>query len=193
MPAKRIRDIVGRDAIALLKKDHQKVKSLLKKLEKSKNREVRRNLFQQIDHDLQAHTEIEEEFFYPAFQSAVKNGGKQKLYYEAIEEHHVVDLILPELRTSDLRSETFAAKVKVLKDVVEHHIEEEETQMFPAARKAMSAGRLRELGIKIAQRQDQVAAGMWDRALAVLNPFARRTTRTMPTSVVRTATKRRAA
>jgi hemerythrin superfamily protein len=160
------------DAIALLKKDHVKVRGLLKKLENSRGGDARLNLLQQIDTELKTHTTIEEEIFYPAFKSAARSKDQKKLYFEAIEEHHVVDLVLPEMMTSSIAADVFAAKAKVLKELVEHHADEEETEMFPKARKILGAERLRELGGKIQVRKDQLAAGMWDRSLRVLNPFA---------------------
>ena len=146
----------GPDAITLLKKDHQKVRSLLKKLASTENRETRRNLFDQIDSDLQAHTKIEEEIFYPAFRDAVRTKEQKRLYFEALAEHHVVDMVLPEMRSYSLTPEEFAAKAKVLKEVVEHHAEEEESDMFPKARKALGETALRELGMRMQRRKDQI-------------------------------------
>src|SRR5262245_47448912 len=116
----------GQDAIALLKQDHKKVKGMLNKLQNAKNGDGRRNLFEQIEHDLKVHTQLEEEIFYPAFKNATRTKEQQKLYFEANEEHHVVDMVLPEMETSNLGADEFAAKAKVLKDLVDHHIEEEE-------------------------------------------------------------------
>src|SRR5690242_6518023 len=131
----------GMDAIALLKKDHQTVRQLLKKFESSaeNGRGESATLLRQIENELTVHTQIEEEIFYPAFRDAVEGKEDEKLYYEAMEEHHVVDLVLPEIKSTSRTSDKFAAKAKVLKDLVEHHAEEEEEQMFPKARKAMGA------------------------------------------------------
>jgi hemerythrin superfamily protein len=168
---------VGQDAIALLKKVHAKVQGLLNKLEKSNDRDKQRNIFAQIDSDLQIHTRIEEEIFYPAFKTAVKT-SESNLYFEAVEEHHVVDMVLPEMRTSRLSKEIFAAKAKVLKDLVEHHIEEEENEMFPKARKALGSRQLADLGARMKRRKDQLMVGMWDQSLEILNPFASRSLKT---------------
>jgi hemerythrin superfamily protein len=163
----------GQDAIALLKQDHKKVQGMLNKLQTAKNGDGRRNLFEQIEHDLKVHTQLEEEIFYPAFKSASRTKEQQKLYFEANAEHHVVDVVLPEMETSSLGAEEFSAKAKVLKDLVDHHIEEEEEQMFPKAKKILGAERLRDLGMQMKRRKDELTAGMFDRALGVLNPFAR--------------------
>jgi hemerythrin-like domain-containing protein len=143
------------DAISLLKQDHQKVRQLLKRLESNGTEE----LLEQIENELQVHTQIEEEIFYPAFKEAVESQKDEQLYYEALEEHHVVDLVLPEIKNSSEGSEQFEAKAKVLKDLVEHHAEEEEKQMFPKARKAMGAARLRELGEELQERKQQLMGG----------------------------------
>src|SRR5579871_4427829 len=126
----------GTDAISLLKKDHQKVRGLLKRLESKPSED----LLDEIETELKIHTQIEEEIFYPAFRDAVEGKeAQEKLYYEALEEHHVVDLVLPEIKSTSEGSEQFEAKAKVLKDIVEHHAKEEETSMFPKARKAIGA------------------------------------------------------
>jgi hemerythrin-like domain-containing protein len=148
------------DAITLLKQDHQKVRKLLKQLESNGDFE----LFRKIETELKVHTQIEEEIFYPAFKDSIKSEKDLHLYYEALEEHHVVDLVLPEIKESDEGSAEFEAKAKVLRDLVEHHAEEEETEMFPKARKAMGAARLRELGEELQQRRQELMGGTRRRA-----------------------------
>jgi len=170
MPARKRNS--GQDAIALLKQDHKKVQGMLKKLQNAKNGDSRRNLFGQIQHDLKIHTQIEEEIFYPAFKNASRTKEEKKLFFEANQEHHVVDLVLPEMETSSLGTEEFSAKAKVLLDLVEHHIEEEEDQMFPKAKKILGTERLRDLGMQMRRRKNELNAGMFDRALGLLNPFA---------------------
>src|SRR5207253_6292586 len=168
---------VEKDAITLLTADHKKVRPLLGELEETSARAVdkRGELLQTIELELKVHAKIEEEIFYPAFQKAAEKQDDKKLYYEALEEHHVVDMVLAELKDTAPASEEFAAKAKVLKDLVEHHAEEEETEMFPRARKALGMARLRELGLELRIRKEQLSTGMWDRALEILNPFARPT------------------
>jgi hemerythrin-like domain-containing protein len=140
------------DAISLLKQDHQHVRQLLKRLESNGSEE----LLQQVENELKVHTQIEEEIFYPAFKEALKSQKDAHIYFEALEEHHVVDLVLPEIKSSSEGSEEFDAKAKVLKDLVEHHAEEEETEMFPRARKALGATRLRELGDQLNERKQEL-------------------------------------
>jgi hemerythrin-like domain-containing protein len=161
MPARsRTRKTSGRqgsrsrkDAIALLKQDHQNVRQLLKKLESAEEGDERLELFSQIENELKVHTQIEEEIFYPAFHQASEGEKDEHLYYEAIEEHHLVDMVLPEISETDENSDEFAAKAKVLKDLVEHHAEEEETEMFPKARKLMDSSELKQLGEQLAERK----------------------------------------
>lgn len=145
----------GKDAITLLKEDHKKVKGLLAQLEKTTERgaDRRRKLLGQIETEVKVHTTIEEEIFYPAYRDAVKKKDDRELYQEALEEHHVVDLVLPELKDADPAGEVFGAKAKVLKELIEHHAEEEEKEMFPKARKALGAAELRDLGRRMASRK----------------------------------------
>jgi len=148
----------GPDAIALLKEDHKKVKGLLGDLEKSSMRGGPRaqKLVAQIDKELTIHSQIEEEIFYPAFRDAVSSKDDKKMYFEAKEEHHVVKLVLPEVKEGGMAVEEFAAKCKVLKELVEHHADEEEKEMFPEARKALGRAELQELGDRMAARKKEL-------------------------------------
>jgi len=147
------------DAIALLKQDHEKVRGLLEQLEKSagKNAAKAAKLVAQIEQELTVHSTIEEEIFYPAFRDAVRSKDDKQMYYEALEEHHVVKLVMPEVREgqSDVGPE-FAAKSKVLKELVEHHADEEEKDMFKKARQVMDRDELRELGVRLQERKQQL-------------------------------------
>ena|SRR6185436_1262849 len=142
------------DAISLLKQDHQKVRQLLKKFESNGTEE----LLQQIENELKVHTQIEEEIFYPAFRDSLRSESDEHLYYEALEEHHVVDLVLPEIKDETEGSAEFEAKGKVLKDIVEHHADEEEKQMFPKARKLLGMARLREIGEQLMERKQELTS-----------------------------------
>ena len=148
------------DAIALLKADHKKVKALLASLEKTTERSADRRvkLLAQIESEIKVHATVEEELFYPAYRDAVRKKDDRELYQEALEEHHVVDLVMPELKACDPASEVFGAKATVLKELIEHHAGEEEKEMFKKARKAMSAADLREIGARIQARKKQLKA-----------------------------------
>jgi hemerythrin superfamily protein len=150
------------DAISMLKADHEKVRGLLSQLEKSTEKGVkkREELLSQIAEELTIHTTIEEEIFYPSYRDAVAKKEDRKLYQEALEEHHVVDLVMPEIEDTDPGSEVFSAKAKVLKEIVEHHADEEEKEMFPRARKVMDAEELQELGERMEARKAELKSDM---------------------------------
>ena len=140
------------DAITLLKNDHDKVKRLLSELETTTERGVktREELFATIKGELSVHETIEEEIFYPALKSHPK---AKDLVLEAYEEHHVVDMVMAELEGLDVSDETWGAKATVMKENVEHHIDEEEGEMFPQARRIFDRAELDELGARMEQRK----------------------------------------
>lgn len=148
----------AQDAIALLKQDHKTMRGLLSKLEEAEGRE-RQTTLKTIEHELKVHTKIEEDIFYPAFREAAEKEDDKELYFEALEEHHVVDLVLPEIKQTQPDADEFPAKAKVLKDLVEHHAEEEETEMFPRAKKLMDRAQLMELGQQLAAAKASLNGG----------------------------------
>ena len=141
------------DAITLLKTDHDKVKKLLTELESTTERGVktRSELFATIKAELTVHEIIEEEIFYPELKAHPK---AQDIVLEAFEEHHVVDLLMGELESLDVSDETWGAKALVMKENIEHHIEEEEGEMFKQARRVFDAQELGELGDRMAARKE---------------------------------------
>jgi hemerythrin-like domain-containing protein len=140
------------DAIQMLKADHNKVKDLLNRLEKTTERgeKTREELFATIKGELTVHETIEEEIFYPALKEHPK---AKDLVLEAYEEHHVVDTVMAELEGLDVTDETWGAKATVMKENVEHHIEEEEQEMFAQARQVFDKAELEELGARMAERK----------------------------------------
>ncbi len=140
------------DALALLKSDHEKVKGLLAQLEKTTERGVktRQELFATIKGELAVHETIEEEIFYPE----LKNHPKAKdIVLEGFEEHHVVDLLMGELESLDVEDESWGAKAIVMKENIEHHIEEEEGEMFKTARSVFDKAELEDLGARMEARK----------------------------------------
>jgi hemerythrin superfamily protein len=137
-------------ATDLLKKQHRQVEKLFKEVEKTEDPKQRRKLMEQIADDLKMHTQIEEEIFYPAVRE-VGTAKAEEMIDEAFEEHHVVDLVLAELPQVDPEDERFAAKMTVLSELVKHHVEEEEEEMFPMAEKKLGAERIKELGQQLEQ------------------------------------------
>jgi len=141
-------------ATDLLKKQHKNVKTLFKKVEETEDGHRRRQLMDEIANELKIHTQIEEEIFYPAVRE-IGSSKAGEMVDESYEEHHVVDLVLAELPNVDPEDERFAAKMTVLSQLVEHHAEEEEEEMFPLAEKKLGKERLQELG----ERMEQMAGG----------------------------------
>jgi hypothetical protein len=141
------------DAITLLKTDHDKVKKLLTELESTTERGVktRSELFSTIKAELTVHEIIEEEIFYPELKAHPK---AQDIVLEAFEEHHVVDLLMSELESLDVSDETWGAKALVMKENIEHHIEEEEGEMFTQARRVFDKEELENLGERMAARKE---------------------------------------
>ena len=140
------------DAIALLKADHDKVKKLLNELETTTERGVktRAELFSTIKGELTVHEIIEEEIFYPELKAHPK---AKDIVLEGFEEHHVVDLLMSELEALPVEDETWGAKALVMKENIEHHIEEEEGEMFKTARSVFDKAELEELGARMEQRK----------------------------------------
>ncbi len=146
------------DALQLLKNDHDKVKKLLHEGESTTERGVktRQDLFARIKHELQIHEAIEEEIFYPALK---QHAEAKAIVLEAYEEHNVVDAILSELERTPVDDQTWGAKFTVMTENLEHHIEEEESEMFQQARQAFSREELQALGERMERRkQDLLAA-----------------------------------
>jgi len=148
------------NAITLLKSDHATVKRLLRELSETTERgvKIRETLVAQIEREIKMHSQLEEEVFYPAFKAKTRGSDAEDLFYEAAEEHHVVDMVLPALKSASPKSHEFSAKAKVLKDLIEHHIREEEGQMFQRARSLFSDEQLRELGDLMQARKDSAEA-----------------------------------
>jgi hemerythrin-like domain-containing protein len=140
------------DAIALLKADHEKVKRLLNDLESTTERGVktRAELFATLKGELTLHEIVEEEIFYPELKAHPK---ARDIVLEGYEEHHVVDTLMGELEALDVSDETWGAKAKVMKENIEHHIEEEEGEMFKKARQVFDAAELDDLGRRMEARK----------------------------------------
>ena len=142
------------NAITMLEDDHKKMRGLLDQLESTTERGVktREELFATIKGELTLHETIEEEIFYPALKSHPK---AEDIVLEGYEEHHVVDLVMAELEDLPVDDESWGAKAKVMKENVEHHMEEEEGEMFKQARAVFDRQELEELGQKMAARKEQ--------------------------------------
>ena len=137
------------DALSLLKADHDKVKKMLAEGETTTERgeKTRTELFETLKAEMMLHERIEEEIFYPALKEHPK---AKDIVLEGYEEHHVVDEIMGELETTPVTDETWGAKFTVMKENIEHHIEEEEGDMFKQARQVFDADELQQLGERMA-------------------------------------------
>jgi hemerythrin-like domain-containing protein len=147
------------DAIKLLTQDHQTVRQLLTQLEETTTRAVKKraDLLAEIAVQLKAHTTIEEEIFYPAFKAAGDKSDDAMMYFEALEEHRAAgDLVLPDLQNTPTDSEKFSGRAKVLKELVEHHADEEEKEMFKRAKQLMNASELKTLGEQLETRKAEL-------------------------------------
>jgi hemerythrin superfamily protein len=147
------------DAITLLKNDHDTVEALLTELAESTPRAVKKRteLLDKILVELKAHTTIEEEIFYPAFKAHGNKSDDNKMYFEALEEHRAAgDLVLPDLLGTEVGSEKFSGRAKVLKELVKHHADEEEKEMFPRAKSLLSKEELSALGEQMATRKAEL-------------------------------------
>ena len=132
------------NAIELLKEDHRKVDRLFQKVKATEDdRELHRKLFEQIKEELEIHTHIEETIFYPKMKEEKE---LEDIVLEGIEEHHQAKMFLREISNLVDDSEKFEPKLKVLMEDVEHHVMEEEGEMFPKVEEVFDEATLEELG-----------------------------------------------
>ena len=138
------------DALTLLKKDHDEVEQLFKSFEKLGEGAAkrRRQIVDKVIEALSGHAAIEEQVFYPQVRRSIPDATPEVL--ESLEEHHIVKWTLSELEDMEPTDERFGAKVMVLMESVRHHVKEEETELFPKVRKALSRAELEELGSSLA-------------------------------------------
>lgn len=139
------------DAIVMLRDDHKHVEQLFKKLEKGHLSVVPR-----ICEALTLHAQLEELLFYPEVRSEVEDASDD--VDEAVEEHHLVKHLIGELQGMTKKDDTYRAKATVLMELVRHHVEEEEGEMFPEVRAALGRNRLQEIGEQMAAAKEQAAA-----------------------------------
>jgi hemerythrin superfamily protein len=131
------------NALELLKQDHQKVKGLFQEIRKSSDRSKQKELFDKIDTELEIHTHIEETIFYPAIEEQEE---LKDMVAEALEEHHQAKELLEQLETLRADDHDFGSQLQQLMEAVEHHVEEEEGEMFPKIREVFDEDELQQLG-----------------------------------------------
>jgi len=141
------------DAIALLKKQHDEVEALFKKFEKAEENAEKQGIFETIADNLAAHAAIEEKVFYPA---AYRDGEEEleDMLREAVEEHLAAKRIIADLLDMKAGDENFDAKMKVLQEQIDHHIEEEEHELFPKAKKEIGVDELEAMGVEMEEMFD---------------------------------------
>ena len=141
------------NAIDLLREDHDRIKPLLSELKETTDRaeKTRGDLFSRIKQELTIHEIIEEEIFYPALK---EHPRAKEIVLEGYEEHDVVSRLMGELDGMEPTDERFGPKAKVMAENIEHHIEEEEGEMFKKARQAFDPDELDRLGERMARRKE---------------------------------------
>ena len=142
------------NAIDLLKSQHREVETLFSKCEKARDEAVKQRTFEAIADKLAVHAAIEEHHFYPA----VRAKRTEDILLESLEEHLAVKRVLADLLEIDAGDETFDAKLKVLKEQVEHHVEEEESDLFPKAAKLLDKETLDALAQEMTAEQTALEA-----------------------------------
>ena len=143
------------DATTLLTKDHDTVKALFKQFEDAGDTayKTKQTIFETIKSELLIHMDIEESIFYPTVKAQPSEELKDEIR-EADEEHHVAKLLLAEISKMKPDDEQYDAKVTVLKENIEHHVKEEEGELFPNTKKRMSKELLEQLGEEMEERKE---------------------------------------
>ncbi len=140
-------------ATSLLEKQHRKVESLFKQLEGGRSDPA--TVLEELANELVAHMAIEQESFYPAVRQI-----KEDLILESYEEHAVAELALKRLLATDPEDVSFQARVKTLKELIKHHVEEEEQELFPKVEEAIEEKALAQIGKELkAQFEQRLAEG----------------------------------
>lgn len=181
-----------KDAIDLLKEDHRKVEMLFAQFEKARSN--KQQLLDQIIKELSIHATVEENIVYPLLEDSRKVAEKTA---EAYEEHHIVKMAIAELADIPAEKEIVKAKVKVLREMVRHHVKEEEMNMLPQLKK--SGVDLERLAMDILRRKQQLMASVSrgggigknkDRKAIASSATVRKTKSTTETSVAGGKVKR---
>jgi hypothetical protein len=184
-------------ATKLLMQQHEEVKALFKRIEKSKSRAEKTKLFEEVAANLVAHDAIEREIFYPACKRAM---GMTDLLGEALVEHGVVEFSV--YQADQAGKDDFDFKCKVLSELVEHHVKEEEDEFFPKVEKALGRDRLEQLGARMKERFEEAKAEDFRGPLAenlkqvlagTIEPTKRSGRSSAPSSVRLSKSKRRRA
>jgi hemerythrin superfamily protein len=148
-----VKNLKPQEAIALLKADHKAVSMLFEQYETAKSSTQKKVIVAKICTELTVHAQIEEEIFYPQVKAALKD---KELIPEAIVEHATLKDLIAQIENAEPDGEMYDAKVKVLGEYVNHHVEEEHTEIFPKAKAAKLD--MYALGEKLTQRKEELMA-----------------------------------
>ncbi len=146
------------DVFKLLKQDHKEVHNLFKKIEDSSDSAIktREKTYKELARELTVHARLEERIVYPRLRQLEK---LEETVREGIEEHHVAEQLMEEIAQMPVDDEQWLAKVTVLKEMIEHHVEEEEKELFPKAAKALEKDEIEELGQTVAEEKKDMIRG----------------------------------
>ncbi len=175
------------NATQMIRQDHKKVEGLFKKFEQTQGSQAKRRLAENAMAELEVHAALEEEIFYPAVKKEVDDGSS--MVQEAIEEHQTVKQLISELKGMQEANEEFESQFSQLMENVQHHVEEEESEMLPKVEESQLD--LNSLGQQMAQRKQQ----MQNRGRATKkasNAAASRKSATSKSSARKTARKKSA-
>mgnify|MGYP000375869837 CR=1 FL=1 len=170
---------VAPDVVSLLRADHTKLRRLLAELVSAERPSDRLHRLDLVKQELEAHTKAEEEVFYAAFHAAAQTTKDEVRFHEAMAEHHAAERMLQEVASAADATEQFPGRAKVLEEMIEHHLEEEETDIFPRARKLIKAPELHKLGKQLGMRKrellngDSASSPLQRLADFVTSPFSR--------------------
>ena len=149
------------DAIELLTQDHNEVRSLFeqfKSAHEAEDTETMKEVAGKVFDELEVHTTIEEEVFYPAVHD--KSDELAETVDEGLQEHHVVDVLMNEMRDLEAGDDEWVAKMTVLIENVEHHADEEEEELFPEVREELGEDRVQQLGQELEQAKESAKADL---------------------------------
>lgn len=173
------------DAFSLLKEDHRKVEQLFAQLESASGKQ-KLQVFQQIKTELDLHTHIEEKIFYPALEEPEET---HDLALEAYEEHAVVKNLLKELGRAKTANDEWEAQAKVLQENVEHHVEEEENELFPKAESALGEEEIEALGEQMEAEKARKQRGSASKRSSAKKSASKSATRSTAAKRTRTTKK----
>jgi hemerythrin superfamily protein len=161
------RNAATADAIALLKADHRQVEEWFEQFQSTRSDERKKKLAGQICQALEVHTRIEEEIFYPAFLQATQ---EEDIHHEAEIEHESAKKLIAEVEGSGPDDDYYDAKVKVLSEMIKHHVKEEERRGGMFAKARQSDLDLKELGSQLAARKQELMGGAKPAKVAARRP-----------------------